>query len=438
VFVFCSAEATAFPPDDVALPPKAIFEVRMIVWKAKNVVSMDSLTNMNDTYVKAFIEGTDSQTTDIHWRAKKGKASWNWRMKFDVELGHNTRTMKFPYLNLSMWDKDILKYDDVIAETVLDLGKYFKRAYKKGKAVKLFEDAKKAPKKKKKKPAPPTKTEDEEAKQWKFEEPNEKPTADPVAPPPTPKTAAPPAPATGDEKLGELLEKDQASEAVEDDLMSPAVDVEAGESKEVELTDTTTNPLHGKDDEPVDSKPAEEEEVTESGGSGGGCFSCFGGKKEVDSDDEDAPLLDAEAQEKADDDKEASAAVSMIKGMLGLGEDDPPDSTWLHMTIKDFKNDERIPMGKLCISVNILPKAEAKISENGFGRREPNHTPILPPPVGRLKWSWNPFVMGSQLCGPKLCFYFTCCLVASVIIVLMIFCQPVMNLIISISIKLLL
>lgn len=394
------AEATAFPPDDVALPPKAIFEVRMIVWKAKNVVCMDSFGGMNDTYVKAFIEGTDSQSTDIHWRAKKGKASWNWRMKFDVELGHNTRTMKFPYLNLSMWDKDILKYDDVIAETVLDLGKYFKRAYKKGKAVKLFDDAKKTGKKKKKKPPPPTKTEEEEAEKWKFEEPSDKPPPPSLdaAPPTSPKkettTATPTAAGTGDEKMGDLLEEEVANQATEDDLMSaPEPDVEAG-NKEVELTDSTTNPLHPKDETPVENQPTTEGDDEESGGGGGGCCGCFGAKKEVESDSEDAPLLSAEEQEKADDDKEATATISTIKGLFGLGEDDPPDSTWLHMTIKDFKNDERIPMGKLCISVNILPKAEAKISENGFGRRDPNHTPVLPPPVGRLKFSLNPFVMG--------------------------------------------
>ena len=132
-----------------------------------------------------------------------------------------------------------------------------------------------------------------------------------------------------------------------------------------------------------------------------------GGKGGAGSDDEDAPLLDAEAQEKADDDKEAAAAVSMVRGLFGLGEDDPPDSTWLHMDIKDFKTDTRVPMGKLCISLQIMPKAEAKVNDNGHGRRDPNHSPVLPPPTGRLKWSWNPFVMGSQLCGPKLCFYFT-------------------------------
>jgi len=483
VDVLLPAEATAFPPDDVSLPPTAIFEVRMIVWKAKNVVSMDSLTNMNDTYVKAFIEGTEKQTTDIHWRAKKGKASWNWRMKFDVQLGHNTRTMKFPYLNLSMWDKDILKYDDVIAETVLDLGKYFKRAYKKGKAVKLFDDAKKNPKKAKKKaPTPPTKTEEEEANQWKFEEAQNKTEEtkkengdkttsskkkdDKAESKSTTTTAA----AVKSESKGEMSLSDEVAENAkadeeelnqenEDDLLASPTsasqdNMETGSSssggggKEVELTGDTVNPLHPADEDKNASNSNDsntsKEATIESGGdddgdksSGGGGW-CFGGKKEVASDDEDAPLLDAEAQEKADDDKEATATVSMIKGLFGLGEDDPPDSEWLHMTIKDFKNDERIPMGKLCISINILPKAEALISENGFGRRDPNHSPILPPPVGRLKWSWNPFVMGSQLCGPKLCFYFTCCLIVSVVIVLMVFCQPVMNLIISISVKLLL
>jgi hypothetical protein len=125
---------------------------------------------------------------------------------------------------------------------------------------------------------------------------------------------------------------------------------------------------------------------------------CCGGKKAaaVESDDEEAPLMNKEEKEKADNDKEAAGMVSSIRGLLGLGEDDPPDSTWLHMTTKDFKTDTRIPMGKLCISIQILPKAEAVINENGFGRLDPNHTPTLPPPTGRLTFSFNPFVMGER------------------------------------------
>jgi hypothetical protein len=473
VDIMLPAEATAYPADDVALPPEAVFEVRLIVWKAKDVVSMDSLSNMNDTYVKAFIEGTDSQSTDIHWRAKKGKASWNYRLKFDVNLGHNTRTMKFPYLNLSMWDKDILKYDDVIAETVLDLGKYLKRAYKKNMTVKLFDDAKKNRKRSKAKtdaPPQPTEEDNELSKEWEFEEqPEEQPPQEEEAAAAA-EVAATPSEVTPPEKSAPPADAslfDTASEpaATEDDLIKdsstpPQTDQNGAKGssvagKEVELTDvkkaqpapdptvlSTVSPMHveptGKK-EAVDSKTKTKKKEESAGeakqqkkAGGGWC----GRKKAVESDDEDAPLLDAEAQEKAEDDKEATQAVSMIRGLFGLGEDDPPDSTWLHMTIKDFKNDTRIPMGKLCISISILPKAEAKINDNGFGRREPNHSPLLPPPVGRLKWSWNPFVMGSQLCGPALCFYFTCCLIVSIVIVLMIFCQPAMNLIISVCVKL--
>ena len=42
-------EAAAYPPDDIALPPPQPFVVRVVVWKGKDVVSMDSITNMNDT-----------------------------------------------------------------------------------------------------------------------------------------------------------------------------------------------------------------------------------------------------------------------------------------------------------------------------------------------------------------------------------------------------
>ena len=110
---------------------------------------MDSLTNMNDTYVEVSLHGAETQSTDIHWRAKGGKASWNYRLLFDVKLGENEPTYKFPHLGLKMWDKDVLKYDDLIAETVLSLQHYFRKALaystqeeKKLHVINLFEDAK--------------------------------------------------------------------------------------------------------------------------------------------------------------------------------------------------------------------------------------------------------------------------------------------------------
>lgn len=44
----------------------------------------------------------------------------------------------------------------------------------------------------------------------------------------------------------------------------------------------------------------------------------------------------------------------------------------------------------------------------------------------------NPFVLGSELCGPALCAKFSCCLLCVAFIVLMIFCQPFLNIMINI------
>ena len=50
-------------------------------------------------------------------RAKKGGGSFNWRMKFNVKMPSKIA----PYFTLQMWDKDLVKYNDCIAETQLDL-----------------------------------------------------------------------------------------------------------------------------------------------------------------------------------------------------------------------------------------------------------------------------------------------------------------------------
>ena len=46
--------------------------------------------------------------------------------------------------------------------------------------------------------------------------------------------------------------------------------------------------------------------------------------------------------------------------------------------------------GKVRIALNITPGEMAKANPVGGGRTEPNHSPFLPPPVGRLKFSFNP------------------------------------------------
>lgn len=45
------------------------------------------------------------------------------------------------------------------------------------------------------------------------------------------------------------------------------------------------------------------------------------------------------------------------------------------------------------MSISLLPKDMAQANPVGYGRAEPNHSPFLPPPFGRLTFSLNPITM---------------------------------------------
>ncbi len=50
-------------------------------------------------------------------------------------------------------------------------------------------------------------------------------------------------------------------------------------------------------------------------------------------------------------------------------------------------------VGKITISMELVPMEAAKQNPVGTSRNEPNHSPYCPPPEGRLQWSLNPCVM---------------------------------------------
>ncbi|RHY24406.1 hypothetical protein DYB25_000601 [Aphanomyces astaci] len=277
-------EGAVYPPVDIALPPPITFELRVVVWKTKEVPSFDELTDMNDLFVRCQLEGSDYQDTDIHWRAKKGKASFNWRMKFPVTLGHKQHNSKFPYFKMQMWDKDVFSASDCIAEGILDMSPHFKKASMLKAPFQVFQDTKPKPKVK------------------------------------------------------------ETSSAQRD-----------------------------------------------------------------------------------------NAAIRSIKESTGLWDTDPTDSTWIKMERLNRETNVKEPMGAVCISMELVPVEKAKIQAVGFGRSDPNNTPFLPPPAGRLKFSMNPFYVFNELLGPAICHKVMCCLCLVAIMAAMYFLGPFMNLLIVLA-----
>ena len=76
--------------------------------------------------------------------------------------------------------------------------------------------------------------------------------------------------------------------------------------------------------------------------------------------------------------------------------------------------------GRVMCSLEILPKKNADLDIVGKGRDDPNVNPYLPPPVGRLQFTLNPFKMMNQCIGPKFrrkCYcYILCCLLVAYLV----------------------
>jgi len=368
-------EAQVFPPDDVHLPPSKLFEVRIVIWKSKDVPAMDWLEGMSDLYVKCNLEGSIGgwQETDTHWRCRNGNASWNYRLIFDVELGHSTRAMKFPYLYLQLWDRDVVKWSDCAGEHIFDLGSYYRKAFKRNIALKLFEDKKGA-----------AAARDAAAK-----------TQQPV--------------------VAETRTDINTPMPVD---VIPPFSIAAGGLGETRTPTTTTAASSTKNPPQASSPEAKSEVKAVTTTTNGYCWGTY---------------VEDEEKKRATEKKkeEAKGWIDTCKGVSGLWDDvPPPDSMWVDFSKKDHNSEKVTQMGKIAFSVQIWPKDKAVAMHVGSARSEPNTNPYLPPPVGRFKFSWNPFYLGYELCGARLCGTFMCCLLCIAFILLTIFAQPLLNILI--------
>lgn len=139
VDILTGAQMHAVKPVDISPPPAQRFEVRVVIYKLKNVMAGD-FTSLSDLFVKCWLQSKhqEAQFTDTHWRAKRGRAAFNWRMKFPVRLPIESEDeAERGHLHLQLWDKDVL-YDDCLADTVLDLSSFLKQAYRTKQVVSVF------------------------------------------------------------------------------------------------------------------------------------------------------------------------------------------------------------------------------------------------------------------------------------------------------------
>jgi hypothetical protein len=68
------------------------YEVRMVVYETKETLVMD-VEDVSDVFCKAFIDDKDKKETDCHYRAQGGKASFNYRLLFNMKAPRKNYTL---------------------------------------------------------------------------------------------------------------------------------------------------------------------------------------------------------------------------------------------------------------------------------------------------------------------------------------------------------
>ena len=119
----------------------------------------------------------------------------------------------------------------------------------------------------------------------------------------------------------------------------------------------------------------------------------------------DVNVLDIPLQLNKDYYKSLPKEKQNLTNIEFIKDDDDLDKFWIQLEKQGRKE------GRVLCSLEIVPKWYADLHPVGKGREEPNMNPYLPPPVGRIKFTMNPFKMLNQLTGPKFrkkCYCFVC------------------------------
>mmetsp|Transcript_9637 Transcript_9637/g.30891 ORF Transcript_9637/g.30891 Transcript_9637/m.30891 type:complete len:1963 (-) Transcript_9637:92-5980(-) len=349
------AEARRDPPVPLEGPEKRKFEVRVVCWK-----SMDVPYEMGDYYCEFWIGDSRRQKTDIHWRCRNGKASWNWRIKIPVELP--LETPEDGRLTLQLWDQDVIKWNDVIGDAQIDLYRWFLKAYHEKRSVNIFKIINDAKVKKRNDELGLADEDDLE-----------------------------------DDDDDDEDDEEEVEEADDDEVKEEARDEERDEEEEEEAEEGEEET---KEEAPEDEPLLEETKKKK--------------KKKKDEDEEEDKKKDP--NEVAE--KDAEYFVKQLKELVGLGDIDETAS-WIKLTYLDGKRNKLHNRGRVAVTIEILPEEEAEVRPAGHGRSEPNSNPYLPPTTGRMSFSYNPFYLCSALLGPKLAFQIACvccCIFALVVL----------------------
>ena len=111
-----------YPRYDIKPPERIKFELRTIIWQAKDCVFKDEIRKCNDLFVAGFPgHAKNLQESDTHWICRD-IGNFNWRMKFPVFFPmRGEQDYGQDRFTLQVFDRAIVGSNTVIGEALIDL-----------------------------------------------------------------------------------------------------------------------------------------------------------------------------------------------------------------------------------------------------------------------------------------------------------------------------
>lgn len=103
---------------DIMKRPAVPVEVRICIFDTLKIKMMDD-DGCSDVFIRTFFDSKEAvKETDTHFRCQDGKASFNYRLIFDIT---HPRKKNDYSLNVQAYDRDFFKSNDIIGEVKVDL-----------------------------------------------------------------------------------------------------------------------------------------------------------------------------------------------------------------------------------------------------------------------------------------------------------------------------
>jgi Ca2+-dependent lipid-binding protein len=105
--------------------------MRVVIWDTKELAAAD-WEGVSDAFVRCFFDTKQAKETDTHYRCGDGKASFNYRLLYDLKAPKEDYNF-----TVQVWDRDFFASNDLIGEVNLDLKHIFNDVIEAGRTFSL-------------------------------------------------------------------------------------------------------------------------------------------------------------------------------------------------------------------------------------------------------------------------------------------------------------